>query len=197
MPRILFGVLAALLVPLCPLLASSPVSREDVLDAIHSFEANATGDYSGSRHESDKNREVARASNTILRYSLESDDVVVDLGLDAVPWCDLKKGLSELKNSSERGLLLGAYLAGSVKAQLETGKQDPNPYAGWVAMLKIYRALKVREELTIPEADTLLAHQNDGSLEAFARESAERSREKLRKRYGEPNPSGPAGPAKP
>ena len=141
MPRILFGVLAALLVPLCPLRASSPVSREDVLDAIHSFEANATGDYSGSRHEADKNRDVARASNTILRYSLESDDVVVDLGQDAVPWCDLKKGLSELKNSSERGLLLGAYLAGSVKAQLETGKQDPNPYAGWVAMLKIYLSL--------------------------------------------------------
>ena len=190
-PRLPLFVLATALALASPLSASTPVSREQVLQAIRSFESNASGDLLGSGKESEKDSEVARASNTILKYSLESDDVLVDLGSDAVPWCDVKKGLSEFANSGERGLLLAAYLSGCVKAQLESGKQDPNPYSGWVAMLKIYRAVRLRESVSIPEADALLARQNDGTLEAFAAESSRRSAEKLRKTYGDPGKKDP------
>lgn len=185
-PRSPLCVLAAALALASPLSASTPVSRDQVLEAIRLFEANASGDLAGSGRESDKNREVARDSNTILRYSLESDDVLVDLGPDAVPWCDVKKGLSEFANSSERGLLLAAYLSGCVKAQLEAGRQDPSPYPGWVAMLKIYRSVRIREGVSIPEADVLLARQNAGTLESFAAEASRRSAERLRKTYGDP-----------
>ena len=184
MPRSIPRVSVLLLALALPLAAAAAVTRDQVLEAIRTFEANAAGDLAGSKPESDKNTAVAKASNTILKYSLESDDVVVDLGPDAVPWCDVKKGLSELSNSGERGLLLAAYLSGCVKAQLNSGKQDPNPYQGWVAMLRIYRAIKMREGVSIPEADGLLVRQNDGSLEAFAAEASRRSEEKLRKTYG-------------
>ena len=51
-------------------------------------------------------------------------------------------------------------------------------------MLRIYRAIKMREGVSIPEADALLAHQNDGTLESFAAEASHRSQERLRKIYG-------------
>jgi hypothetical protein len=186
MPRLTPRVLALLLASALPLAAAESVTRSQVLESIRVFEANASGDMAGAKPETLKNDAVARAANTILKYSLESDDVVVDLGPDAVPWCDVKKGIAELSNSGERGLLLAAYLAGCVKAQLSSGKQDPNPLAGWTAMLKIYRAIKIREGVSIPEAEQLLARQNDGSLEAFSVEASQRSAARLRKTYGTP-----------
>ena len=131
---------------------------------------------------------MARASNTILKYSLESDDVVVDLGPASVPWCDVKKGIATLSNSGERGLLLAAYLSGCVRSQLDSGKQDPNPYAGWVAMLRLYHTIKIREGVTIPEVDVLMARQADGTLESYAAEAVQRSKGDLRLAYGAPPP---------
>jgi len=169
-----------------PALASEPVTKAQVLDAIRTFDANASGGVADATPAKDANDAVARASNTILRFSLESDDVVVDLGADSVPWCDVKKGVGDLSNSGARGLLLAAYLSGCVKAQLDAGKQNPNPYAGWVAMLRIYHAIKIREGVTIPEIDALMARQADGTLEAYAAEAVQRSTQNLRKAYGTP-----------
>lgn len=186
MPRFTLHASALMLAVALPVAASESVTRDQVLDAIRIFEANAAGGLSGSMPAAEKNDTVARASNTILRFTLESEDVVVDLGADSVPWCDVKKGLSELSNSGERGLLLAAYLSGCVKAQLDSGKQDPNPYPGWLAMLRIYRTIKIREAVTIPEVEVLLARQIDGTLEPFAADAAKRSAENLRKKYGPP-----------
>ncbi len=186
MPRLAPHAAALLLALALPVPAPAAVTRDQVLDAIRTFEANAAGGLDASKPAAEKNDTVARASNTILRFSLESDDVVVDLGADSVPWCDVKKGISELSNSGERGLLLAAYLSGCVKAQLGSGKKDPNPYAGWSAMLGVYRAMRLREAVTIPEVEALLARQVDGTLEAYAAEAARRSAESLRKKYGPP-----------
>ncbi len=183
MPRFIPFACALLMALSLPLSAAETVTKEQVLEAIRTFEANASGG-PAARPAVERNSAVERASNTILKFSLESNDVVVDLGPDAVTWCDVKKGVSELSNSGERGLLLVAYLSGCVRTQLETGKQDPNPYAGWVAMLKTYRAVKMREGVTIPEAESLLARQANGTLEPFAAVAAQRSVDHLRKTYG-------------
>jgi len=135
---------------------------------------------------------VAKASKMILKFAIDSDEVVVDLGPESVPWCDVKKGLSGRSNAGQRGLLLAAYVSGCVRAQLQTGKQDPNPLAGWVAMLRLYRAVKVREGTAIPEVEALLARQMNGSLEAYADAALRRSTESLRRTYG-----APGAPAKP
>lgn len=185
MPRLSLRASVLALFLVAPLCAADTVSRSQVLDAIKTFDSNASGSLvSGSTPAQDA--AVAKASNTILKFSLESDDVVVDLGLDSVPWCDVKKGLSTLSNSGARGLLLAAYLSGSVRAQLSAGKQDPNPYAGWVSMLKVYRALKMREGVKIPEVEGLLARQADGTLQAYAAAAVQRSSDTLRRTYGQP-----------
>jgi hypothetical protein len=186
MPRFLLHASALALAFAAPLLAASPVSRAQVLDAIRVFDANASGSVIASKTSKDASDTVARASNTILKFSLESDDVVVDLGAPSVPWCDVKKGLAELSNSGERGLLLAAYLSGSVKSQLESGKQDANPYPGWVAMLRLYHTIKIREAVTIPEVEALMVRQANGTLEGYAAEAVQRSKENLRQAYGKP-----------
>jgi hypothetical protein len=189
MPRLLSQACVLALAFSAPLFAAETVSKAQVLEAIRSFDANSTGSLTAAKPVRDMDDAVAKASNTILRYSLESDDVVVDLGNASVPWCDVKKGLSAAQNSGARGLLLAAYLSGSVKAQLATGKQDPNPYAGWVAMLRLYHTMRIREDVRIPEIDALLARQADGTLEAYAAAAVQRSTDALRKAYGQPEGS--------
>jgi len=184
MPRFLPRVLALALASAATALASETVTRAQALDAIRAFEAGAAGGITSAKPAQLASDAVAAASNTILRYSLESDDVVVDLGSDSVPWFDAKRELSDLAHSGERGILLVAYLSGSVRSQLQTGKPDPNPYSGWVAMLRMYHALKIREGVTIPEVEALVAHQVDGTLEACAANAVQRSRDSLRKAYG-------------
>lgn len=197
MPRYLLLACASALAAAAPACAAtapaaSEVTRAQVLDAIRVFESGASGAVTAPAGSADA---VARASNTILKFALESDDVVVDLGPDSVPWCDVKKGLADMPHSGERGLLLAAYLAGSVKAQLRSGSQDPNPYEGWVAMLRVYRSVKMREAVTIPEVEALLARQMDGSLKAYAAAALARSKDSLRRAYGQsaPGPKGLAG----
>jgi hypothetical protein len=191
MRRFLLHASAAALAVAAPAFAADAVTRAQVLDAIRVFEANASGNPDPSKAAVDAGDAVAKASNTILKYAVDSDDVVVDLGTDAVPWCDVKKGLADMPHSGERGLLFAAYVAGSVKAQLRTGKPDPNPYEGWVAMLQVYRAVRTREGVRIPEAEALLSRQMSGTLETFAAAALLKSNESLRRSYGEP-----AGPAK-
>jgi hypothetical protein len=191
MPRFPIHACALALAFAAPLLSAEPISRTQVLDAIRVFDANAGGSVVASKSAQDANDAVARASNTILKFSLESDDVVVDLGPASVPWCDVKKGIATLSNSGERGLLLAAYLSGSVKAQLDSGKQDANPYAGWVAMLRLYHSIKIREGVMIPEVDALMARQANGTLESYAAAAVQRSKDGLRQAYGPP-----VGPAK-
>src|ERR1035438_7556330 len=151
MPRLLLRSAAVALAFATPAFASETVSKAQVLEAIRTFEANAVGSLAQSKSADQEGAAVAKASNIILKFAIESDDVVVDLGADAVPWCDVKKGLQEVSGAGQRGLLLAAYVCGSVRAQLQSGKQDPNPLAGWVAMLRVYRAMRIREGVEIPE----------------------------------------------
>jgi hypothetical protein len=184
MPRFYLIAAALALAAAPPLRAAEAVTRAQVLDAIRTFDSKAEGSLVGPSSAEDDGAALAAASNTILKFSLESDDVIVDLGSDSVPWCDVKKGITELSNSGERGLLLAAYLAGSVKAQLGSGKQDPNPYQGWVSMLRVYKAIRIREGVRIPEVENLLVLQMKGSLEQYASDAARRSAENLRRTYG-------------
>jgi hypothetical protein len=184
MPRISLCAPALALAFAATLHASEPVTRPQVLGAIRQFEANAPGNFASSRPAEEACDAVARASGLIARFALESDDVVVDLGTDSVPWCDVRKGLPELSRSGERGILLAAYLSGCIKAQLLSGKPDPNPFPGWVSMLRVYRAMKIRDGVAVPEVEGLVARQADGTLEAYAAAALQRSREGLQKTYG-------------
>ena len=183
MPRFLKRACVAAVVLATPALASEAISKADVLAAIRTFEANTSANLTSLKADAQIDDALASSSATITRFALESDSVVVDLGADAVPWCDLRKGVAGVTGS--RGLLLAAYLSGGVKAQLLAGKQDANPYPGWVAMLRVYRIAKMREGIVIPEIETLLAKQMDGTLEGYALDAEHRSIEALRRTYGD------------
>jgi hypothetical protein len=197
MCRYYLHALAAALACAVPASASEAVTKAQVLDAIRIFEANASGNIAPSKATPDAGDAVAKASNTILRYAVDSDEVLVDLGTDSVPWCDVKKGLADMPQSGERGLLFAAYVAGSIKAQLRSGKSNPNPYEGWVAMLQVYRSVRTREGIRIPEVEALLSRQIDGSLEAYAAVALGRSNQNLRKAYGEPGGAATKNPPHP
>jgi hypothetical protein len=172
-------------------------TKTAVLAAIKTFDAGAVGGLAGQKQPAaDPAAAVAAASATMLNYALTSEDVVIDLGPEAVPWCDIKKGLGDAANPGVRGLLFGAYLAGEIKAQLHAGRADANPYPGWVHMFRVYRSVKTREGIQIPEIEAIMAHQTDGTLTAFAAETEKRALEHLRKAYGEAGEPGrsPAGP---
>jgi hypothetical protein len=185
MPRFLLRACAAAVVLATPALAADAISNSDVLGAIRTFEANVAANLTASKTDAQIDEALAASSATITRFAIESDSVVVDLGPNAVPWCDLTKGITGASVSGERGLLLAAYLSGGVKSQLLSGRQDPNPYAGWVSMLRVYRVAKMRDGVAIPEVEALLSRQMDGSLEAYAAEAQHRSLEALRKRFGD------------
>jgi hypothetical protein len=182
-PFLLRAALAALTLPALAL-AKETISRSEVIEAIRVFDANACGNLAAPKPSAAANDAVARASNEILQFALASDDVVVDLGTDAVPWCDVKKGLADLPHSGERGLLLAAYLAGSVDAQLKAGSANANPYAGWVHLIPVYRAMKARQGVEIPEIERLLALQASDGLAGYAALTEQKSVERLRKLYG-------------
>jgi hypothetical protein len=185
MPPILTRACVAAVVFATPALATEAISKVEVLAAIRTFEANTSATLTAAKPDAQIDAALAASTATITRFALESDEVVVDLGADAVPWCDMRRGVAGVTGSEGRGLLLAAYLSGAVKAQLLSGKQDSNPYPGWVAMLRVYRIAKMREGIAIPEVETLLAKQMDGTLEAYALEAEHRSIEALRRTYGD------------
>ncbi len=181
--------LAAIVVSLlacCETFASPAptVSSADVLEAIRSFEGNLPSNLALSgKSAKDSTAQLAKAANTIVDFAINSDSVVIDMGPDSVTWCDVKKGVNGMAHSGERGLLFGAYLSGSIKAQLTSGKTDPNPYAGWIAALRLYKTLKARDNVQIAELDLLAAKQQDATLESYAAEAAKRSVARLEANY--------------
>ena len=185
LPSLRIAVLAASL-SACLSLSATPkaMTQAQALEAIQTFEGNLpTGISVGEKSAKDSTEKMAAAANAIVQYAIQSDSVVVDMGPDSVTWCDVKKGVAGMAHSGERGLLFAAYLAGEIKAQLHAGKSDPNPYAGWVETLHVYKALRLRDGLKIAEIEVLAQKQKDGSLEAFAAEAAKRSVARLEASY--------------
>jgi hypothetical protein len=78
-PFLLRAALAAMTFPALAL-AKDSISRTDVMAAIRVFDANACGNLATPKPSAAANDAVAQASNSILRFALESDDVMVDLG---------------------------------------------------------------------------------------------------------------------
>ncbi|HEY1848990.1 MAG TPA: hypothetical protein VGG37_07280, partial [Opitutaceae bacterium] len=113
MSRLILGACAlALALPPSAPAAPAPVSRAQALGAIAAFEQSSPVCLVPRAAAAGGAAVVAGAARTITRFALESDEVVVDLGPDALPWCDTSRGAAGLPREGERGLLLVAYLCG-------------------------------------------------------------------------------------
>jgi len=127
-------------------------TKSDVLAAIDRFLANpGPGD----------------DAQCINQFAQESPDCMVGISENVLPWTKLQPA------PKYSGGLLTAFVAGNVKAQLESGKNADHPYAGLLAVFKVYDKLRERDkEFKIAEIDELIAKEKNGELKAWVEKAA-------------------------
>jgi hypothetical protein len=101
----------------------------------------------------------------ITRFAIDSPDVTVVF----------RQSLLDAKGASGdlRALMLAAFTAGNVRAQLEAGKNEDMPVPGVRAMVTVYKKLQAKKpDLRVEPYETYAAKQADGTLDAFVTERA-------------------------
>lgn len=114
--------------------------------------------------------EAVRAAEVVTRFVELSEDCLIVLDPEAIPWAED----SELASTDDRGtmlrsLLLAAYFAGNTKAQLDSGKVEDMPYPGWLFVIRAYQSVQERTEFRIASIEEFIAMEEKGTLERFAR----------------------------
>src|SRR3990172_12924897 len=79
--------------------------------------------------------QAKEAISTVIRFAETSDVVTITIASKYIPWIDDGK---EYKNSH---ILLGAYIAGNLKAQLERRIKRNQPYDGILQVISAYKQL--------------------------------------------------------
>jgi hypothetical protein len=106
------------------------------------------------------------AAAAILQFAEASEDVTIEFTPKAVPW--VKEG----KSSETSRILLAAWVAGNVRAQIEKKKNANDSYAGELQVLETYKMLKEKNQnLSIPEVEKLIKLEEKGELKKYLRES--------------------------
>ncbi len=153
--RVLTGVAFALCASCA--LAAAP-SKHDVLQAIAVMEKSVSGPA------------AIDAAKTIVVYAQVSDDVMVDIGPEQLPWLDEDWGLDKEKEQSCKSLLMAAFVAGDVKSQIKNDKVEDDTYSGWIFAIDVYYRLRTREGFRSPSLDALAKMRSDGTLLQHARD---------------------------
>ena len=158
--------LAALLLAALPVLglAATP-SRHEVLQAISVLEKDVTAPG------------AVDAAKTIVTYAQESDDVMVDIGPDQIPWVSEKWGLGQDRELACQSMLFAAFVAGNVKSQLKGGRAENDSYSGWVFAISAYRRLSAGAPFHSPSIESLSRMEAEGTLLRHAREVQKREEE--------------------
>jgi hypothetical protein len=138
-------------------MAATP-SKAEVLNAISVMEKNIASP------------EVTGAAKTIVVYAQLSDDVMVDIGQEQLPWLSEKWELDHDKEQTCQSLLMAAFVAGNIKSQLKAEKAEDDTYAGWLFTIDTYRRLKARYDFRSPAIEELSKMQADGKLRDHAKE---------------------------
>jgi hypothetical protein len=104
------------------------------------------------------------AAGRIISFAEQSDDVSIHIAQPLVPW--LHDGTDE----KYRSLLLGAYIAGNVKSQLDHGIQRDDPHAGMLVVFEVYHQMKEADKkCRIPEIEEFMKLETEHQLEARLR----------------------------
>jgi hypothetical protein len=137
--------------------AATP-SKQEVLGAISLMEKNIAGP------------EVAGAAKTIVIYAQLSDDVMVDIGQEQLPWIAEKWDLEKDKEQTCQSLLMAAFVAGNIKSQLKRDKAEDDTYSGWLFTIDTYRRLRARYSFKSEAIEELSRLKSEGKLEKHAHE---------------------------
>ncbi|HMD60362.1 MAG TPA: hypothetical protein VKG78_02970 [Opitutaceae bacterium] len=149
---------AALFAAVAGAAAASPPSKKEVLVAISVLEKNITGP------------EAADAAKTVVIYAQESDDVMVDIGQDQLPWIGERWGLDKSREQANQSLLLAAFVAGNIRSQIKNDKAEDDTYSGWVFAIDAYRRLRAKTAFRSPAIESLKKMEDEGTLLRHARD---------------------------
>ncbi len=152
------GLTAALFAACASLGFAAAPSRSDALAAIAVLEKSVTGP------------EAAAAAKTIVTYAQVSEDVMVNLGPDEIPWVGEKWGLDKERELACQSILLAAFVAGDVRSQIKNDRAEDDTYSGWVFAISIYNKLRAKEAFRSPSIEALSKMEVDGSLLRHAKE---------------------------
>lgn len=101
----------------------------------------------------------ARPLEALKRFAEESDDVAVLMAPELFPW------LGPGKHYLYADLLMGGYLAGNVRVQLQQGKAKNDSHAGMLGMLEVYAWLQGRHpEYRVAEIEDYREQEQQGKL---------------------------------
>ncbi len=150
-------------------LKAQTISRHDVLAAIAVLENDITGPG------------ALQAAVTVTRFGRESNDVLLIIGPETLPW--VRTEVSE-SDARIRALLMAAYFGGDIKSQLQKGRPDDDPYRGWLAAIRAYRQIQKKEPgVSVPEMDELIRQERAGTLR-------QRAEDLLKQQKNEAQPPG-------
>jgi hypothetical protein len=138
-------------------LAATPTQHE-ALAAIATLEKSVAGP------------EALAAARTIVTYAQLSDDVLVDIGPDEIPWAEEHWGIDDERERSLQSVLLASFVAGDVRSQIKNNRVEDDTYSGWIFVIGAYNRLRQKEHFSSPSIDSLLRMQSSGTLLQHARE---------------------------
>jgi hypothetical protein len=137
--------------------AATPTTHE-VLRAINVLEKNVTGP------------EAAEAARTIVAYAQESDEVMVDIGAEQLPWVSEKWGLDEDRELTCQSMLLASFVAGNIRSQIKNSRVEDDTYSGWIFAIGTYNRLREKGAFRSPSIDSLSKMESEGTLLRHAKE---------------------------
>jgi hypothetical protein len=138
-------------------LAVTP-SKQEALQAISVLEKGLLGP------------KAPEAAKTVVVYAQLSDDVLVDIGPEQLPWATEDWGLDRDREIRLHSLLVAAFVAGDVKTQITNEKAEDDTYSGWLFAIEAYRRLKARDDFQSPSLEALSRMQAEGKLLQHAKD---------------------------
>jgi hypothetical protein len=121
--------------------------------------------------------EAADAAKLVVVYAQLSDDVMVDIGPEQLPWVNEAWDLGRDRESACQTMLMASFVAGNVKSQIKNDKAEDDTYSGWIFVISTYRRLQAKEPVRSPSIEALAKMQADGRLLQHARDVHMRSEE--------------------
>jgi hypothetical protein len=160
------GILClALSLALCARGADAAPTRREALDAISVLERTVTGPG------------AAEAAKTIVVYAQLSDDVLVNIGNEQLPWLAENWPIGREQVQSCQSVLMAAFVAGNIRSQLRSGRAEDDTYSGWLFAIDAYRRLSANFGFRSQAIEALAKMQQDGTLQQHAKDLDAEERE--------------------
>jgi hypothetical protein len=143
------------------------LSKKNVLEALSIFEKDPLS------------AEGKKALAIIIVYAEKSEDVLIVISPEVTPW------ISEKCSSEYNPVLIGSFIAGNLKSQLEKGKKENNAHSGLQETFNVYKLIKEKDKsFNSPGLDKLMKLDSENKLKDFLLKAKTK---KISKESKEPN----------